>query len=196
VVSPASLRPGLGRITFCGMKDQAREVTRLGRAEERRHGAVDVAMLLTTQIFGWGSRMQAPCRARCGRIRLSSRCSEAGCCSARRRRWFKGARPVSTLAFTVTVQSMHDPCMATKTISLELDAYEALRRAKQSERESFSSVVRRAHWSDVPPAAGEILRSLQAAVKAGPSLLLPDKELDRMARRHRTTRARPRWQER
>ena len=91
---------------------------------------------------------------------------------------------------------MHDPCIATKTISLEIDAYDALRRAKRSERESFSSVVRRAHWTDAPPVAGEILKSLQAAAKAGPSLLLSDEELERMARRHRTTRPRTRWQER
>lgn len=38
---------------------------------------------------------------------------------------------------------MHDSCMATKTISLELDAYEKLRAAKRG-GESFSSVVRRA----------------------------------------------------
>jgi predicted CopG family antitoxin len=43
-----------------------------------------------------------------------------------------------------------NPCMATKTISLELDAYERLRAAKKTERESFSSVVRRAIF---PPAA-------------------------------------------
>ena len=33
--------------------------------------------------------------------------------------------------------------MATKTISLELDAYEKLKAAKRSPRESFSEVVRR-----------------------------------------------------
>jgi predicted CopG family antitoxin len=33
--------------------------------------------------------------------------------------------------------------MTTKTITLELDAYERLRRAKREPRESFSSVVRR-----------------------------------------------------
>lgn len=38
---------------------------------------------------------------------------------------------------------MHESCMATKTITLELDAYEKLRAAKRG-RESFSSVVRRA----------------------------------------------------
>lgn len=86
--------------------------------------------------------------------------------------------------------------MATKTISLELDAYEALRRAKRSERESFSSVVRRAKWADAPPAAGDVLKSLEAAVKAGPGLLLPKDELDRLARRRRTSRTRTHWQER
>jgi predicted CopG family antitoxin len=34
-------------------------------------------------------------------------------------------------------------CMATKTITLELDAYERLKAAKRSPRESFSEVVRR-----------------------------------------------------
>jgi hypothetical protein len=33
--------------------------------------------------------------------------------------------------------------MATKTITLEIDAYERLKRAKRSPRESFSEVVRR-----------------------------------------------------
>jgi len=37
---------------------------------------------------------------------------------------------------------MYYSCMATKTITLELDAYEKLRAAKRG-RESFSSVVRR-----------------------------------------------------
>lgn len=37
---------------------------------------------------------------------------------------------------------MHYSCMATKTITLELDAYDKLRAAKHG-RESFSSVVRR-----------------------------------------------------
>ena len=36
-------------------------------------------------------------------------------------------------------------CMATKTISLELDAYEKLKRAKRGS-ESFSEVVRRARF--------------------------------------------------
>lgn len=45
--------------------------------------------------------------------------------------------------------------MATKTITLELDAYEKLRRAKRA-GESFTEVVRRAVWMDAP-ATGESL---------------------------------------
>jgi hypothetical protein len=47
--------------------------------------------------------------------------------------------------------------MATKTITLELDAYEKLRHAKRG-GESFTEVVRRAVWVDAP-ATGEALRS-------------------------------------
>jgi hypothetical protein len=47
--------------------------------------------------------------------------------------------------------------MATKTISLELDAYEKLRQAKRG-GESFTEVVRRGVWVDAP-ATGESLRS-------------------------------------
>lgn len=43
--------------------------------------------------------------------------------------------------------------MATKTISLELDAYEKLRRAKKG-GESFSAVVRRARFAE--PEEGEL----------------------------------------
>ena len=40
---------------------------------------------------------------------------------------------------------MH-PCMATKTISLDLGAYECLCSARLEPRESFSKVVKRAVW--------------------------------------------------
>ena len=45
--------------------------------------------------------------------------------------------------------------MATKTITLALDAYEKLRQAKRG-GESFTEVVRRAVWLDTP-ATGEML---------------------------------------
>jgi predicted CopG family antitoxin len=41
--------------------------------------------------------------------------------------------------------------MATKTVSVDLEAYECLRRAKSSARESFSQVIKRAVW---PPKGG------------------------------------------
>jgi len=50
---------------------------------------------------------------------------------------------------------MHDSCMATKTITLEIDAYEKLRRSKRP-GESFTEVVRRARFED-SPATGESL---------------------------------------
>lgn len=52
---------------------------------------------------------------------------------------------------------MHDLCMATKTISLRLEAYERLRRARRHPAESFSDVVMRAHWVDQPVTGREFL---------------------------------------
>ncbi len=51
-------------------------------------------------------------------------------------------------------------CMATKTISLELDAYEKLKIAKRSERESFSEVVRRAVFPAAPHTGASVLETL------------------------------------
>lgn len=57
--------------------------------------------------------------------------------------------------------------MATKTVTLELDAYEKLRRAKRSPRESFSSVVRRAVIPNESCAAAELLDWMRRRMKAG-----------------------------
>ncbi len=46
--------------------------------------------------------------------------------------------------------------MATKTISLRLDAYERLRRARLHPGESFTEVVLRAQWPDRGLTAGEL----------------------------------------
>ena len=51
--------------------------------------------------------------------------------------------PITILAIDEFIQPMHGLCMATKTISIEIEAYELLKRGKRSERESFSQVVRR-----------------------------------------------------
>jgi hypothetical protein len=48
--------------------------------------------------------------------------------------------------------------MATKTISLTLDAYEKLRAARRQPSESFSQVVLRTRWPEQTVTAGELLR--------------------------------------
>lgn len=50
--------------------------------------------------------------------------------------------------------------MATKTISLELDAYEKLRQAKRA-GESFSAVVRRASFGPADTRGASILGALE-----------------------------------
>jgi predicted CopG family antitoxin len=47
--------------------------------------------------------------------------------------------------------------MATKTISLRLDAYEKLKRARRSHEESFSEVVLRGHWPEPLLSGAELL---------------------------------------
>ena len=53
---------------------------------------------------------------------------------------------------------MHTACMATKTISLRLDAYEKLRAARRRPSESFSQVILRARWPEETITGGELLR--------------------------------------
>ena len=86
--------------------------------------------------------------------------------------------------------------MATKTISLEIDAYEKLRQAKRGDRESFSSVVRRARWDDSAPVAGEILESFTVAVQRHPEILLAEADLTKLARRRRPAHSKTSWEKR
>lgn len=48
--------------------------------------------------------------------------------------------------------------MSTKTISVRLEAYERLRRARQNASESFSDVIMRARWDAEPTTAEGYLR--------------------------------------
>jgi hypothetical protein len=51
--------------------------------------------------------------------------------------------------------------MATKTISIDLDAYERLRRARRAPDESFSQVIKRAEWPDHSRSAASLLKALE-----------------------------------
>ena len=83
--------------------------------------------------------------------------------------------------------------MATKTVTVETDAYEKLVRARKDPRESFSSVVRRAVWLESPATASGILESLEALVAKDPSVLLDEAALNAMATRPRPARAESAW---
>jgi len=62
---------------------------------------------------------------------------------------------------------MHNACMATKTISLKVEAWERLRQARRTPEESFSDVVLRAEWPD----QGLTARELRAVYdREGPHL--------------------------
>ena len=73
--------------------------------------------------------------------------------------------------------------MATKTISLELDAYEKLKKAKRNERESFSSVVRRARFPHETRTGRQVLAALRALEESHPECLLSEEVLDRVSER-------------
>ena len=64
--------------------------------------------------------------------------------------------------------------MATKTITLEMDAYKKLLTAKKA-GESISEVVRRASFSDAP-LMGEKLRAYPAAAASVSAISMPSRK--------------------
>jgi predicted CopG family antitoxin len=64
--------------------------------------------------------------------------------------------------FDFNTQSMHDLCMATKTISIEIDAYELLVRERKDPKESFSRVIRRVLSERPAMTAGDLLDAMKA----------------------------------
>jgi hypothetical protein len=53
--------------------------------------------------------------------------------------------------------------MATKTISIDLDAYERLCRARLHPDESFSRVIKRGQWKSSRSTGAALLEALEAA---------------------------------
>ena len=68
--------------------------------------------------------------------------------------------------------------MATKTISIELDVYERLKSLKKDSLESFSQVIRRAHWGEERSTAANIFEWMNTR-KVQKKFLLKD-TLDRL----------------
>ena len=61
--------------------------------------------------------------------------------------------------------------MASKTISIDLEAYERLRRARQARDESFSMVIKRAVWPEPPRTAAALLAAMAALPPVNESVL-------------------------
>lgn len=61
--------------------------------------------------------------------------------------------------------------MATKTISIDLVAYERLMRAKRGARDSFSQVIRRARWEDDGKTCQSLLDVLSGLAAADDAVL-------------------------
>ena len=92
---------------------------------------------------------------------------------------------------------MHGLGMVTKPISLELDAYEKLKRAKKSPRESFSSVVRRGKWEEIGYTGQEVLKFLKELRQNQPDSFLTEEDLNRIDENKglRSIRNRTKWEE-
>lgn len=54
--------------------------------------------------------------------------------------------------------------MATKTLSVDEEAYRKLVRARKHARESFSKIIKRAKWDDGPPRCGDLLTRAEGEV--------------------------------
>ena len=78
---------------------------------------------------------------------------------------------------------MYTLCMPTKTISVRIEAYDKLKRARRYEGESFSEVVLRARWPEETVTAGELAKRYR---EEGP--FFAAEEIDRVVRLKRDDR--------
>ncbi len=66
---------------------------------------------------------------------------------------------------------MYTCIVPTKTISVDLEAYERLRAARNSPNESFSHVIKRAHWRNEVRTAAALLDALAELPTIGGDVL-------------------------
>jgi len=66
---------------------------------------------------------------------------------------------------------MHGLCMATKTISIDLSAYERLTTARAHEKESFSKVIKRALWPASRITGKGLLKALESMPRASSDVI-------------------------
>jgi predicted CopG family antitoxin len=66
---------------------------------------------------------------------------------------------------------MHGACMATKTISIDLPAYERLTLARAHDKESFSQVIKRALWPKSRTTGKDLLVSLKSMPRVPAEIL-------------------------
>lgn len=81
--------------------------------------------------------------------------------------------------------------MATKTLSVDLEAYERLRSARVHEKESFSRVIKRAQWLPGEGTAASLLDSVRA--RGDSEGALSEEELDRLDELQKEEPAPDRW---